>query len=407
MIYGLKATLAAGVMGLGTAVLPTMGAMAQETFNIGVLTDMTGVNADATGRGSVLAAKMAVEDFGGSVLGRKIVILSGDTQNKADISSAIAREWTDKENVKAIFDLPVTSVALAALEVAKTKNVAILSAGAASSDLTGKYCSDLYAHWTYDTYSLASGTARAVTQEGNTDWYFLTADYTFGYNLERDASAAVIAAGGKVIGSVKHPRETPDMMSFLLQAQGSGAKTIGLANSTADFSLAVKQAAELGMAQSGYKIAALLATITDIDGLGLDVSQGLVLTEAFYWDFDERTREWSDRFSKQMDGRRPTMIQAGVYSAVLTYLKAVDAAGVDGGREVLGKMRTMPIDDMFARHARLREDGLMLHDMYLFKVKQPAQSKGRWDYYDVVRTIPGDEAFRPLSDSECPLVKKQ
>lgn len=406
MITGLRVMLAAGATGLGLAVLPLADAMAQESFTIGVLTDMAGVNADATGRGSVLAAQMAVTDFGGSVLGRKINILSADTQNKADISSVVAREWIDKDNVKAIFDLPVTSVALAALEVAKTKNVAVLSAGAASSDLTGKYCSDVYAHWTYDTYSLASGTARAVTQEDNTDWYFLTADYTFGYNLERDATAAVVAAGGKVVGSVRHPRETPDMTSFLLQAQGSGAKTIGLANSTADFSLAVKQAAELGMPQSGYKIAALLATITDIDGLGLDVAQGLVLTEAFYWDMDERTREWSDRFSKVMEGRRPTMIQAGVYSAVTTYLKAVEAAGVDGGREVLAKMRTMPIEDMFARNARLREDGLMLHDMYLFKVKKPSESTGRWDYYDVVRTIPGEEAFRPVSQSECPLVKK-
>ncbi len=406
MITGLRPMLAAGATGLALAVLPLADATAQEAFTIGVLTDMTGVNADATGRGSVLAAQMAVEDFGGTVLGRKITILSADTQNKADISSAVARGWIDKDKVKAIFDLPVTSVALAALEVAKANNVAVLSAGAASSDLTGKYCSDVYAHWTYDTYSLASGTARAVTQEGNKDWYLLTADYTFGYNLERDASAAIVATGGKVVGSVRHPRETPDMTSFLLQAQGSGAKTIGLANSTADFSLAVKQAAELGMPQSGFKIAALLATITDIDGLGLDVAQGLVLTEAFYWDMDERTREWSDRFSKGMEGRRPTMIQAGVYSSVLTYLKAVEAAGVDGGREVLDKMRTMPIEDMFARNARLREDGLMLHDMYLFKVKKPSESKGRWDYYDVVRTIPGEEAFRPLSQSECPLVKK-
>ncbi|WP_378941641.1 ABC transporter substrate-binding protein [Mesorhizobium sp. ANAO-SY3R2] len=391
---------------MALAVILSQAALAQDTFNIGVLTDMTGVNSDASGRGSVVAAQMAVDDFGDSVLGRKIVVLSADSQNKADIASVVTREWIDKDNVKAIFDVPITSIALAALEVAKTRNVALLSSGAASSDMTGKYCSEVYAHWTYDTFALASGTARAMTLEGNKDWYFLTADYTFGYNLERDATTAVQAAGGTIVGSVRHPRETPDMTSFLLQAQGSGAKTIALANSTADFSLAVKQAAELGMSQSGFNIAALLATIADIDGLGLDVAQGLVLTEAFYWDMDDRTREWSDRFAKEMEGRRPTMIQAGVYSAVLNYLKAVEASGLDGGKEVIAKLRTMPIDDMFARNAKLREDGLMQHDMYLLRVKKPSESNGRWDYYNLVRTIPGEEAFRPLSQSECPLIKK-
>lgn len=395
------------VAGASALVIGSMGAWAQEPLRIGVLTDLSGMNVDISGKGSIVAAQMAVKDFGGKVLGRPVEVLSADHQNKADIGGPIAREWVDRQNVKVIVDLPTTPVALAALEIAKAKNVAVLASGAASSDLTGKYCSKVLAHWSYDTYALAKGTARSLTLQGAKDWFFVTADYTFGYNLERDARAAIEAAGGKVRGSVKHPREVSDLSSSLLHAQGSGAKTIGFANSAGDMTTAVKQASEFGIVQGGQQIAALLAFINDIDSLGLKVAQGMVFTDGFYWDMDDETRKWSERFAAQMNGAKPSMIQAGVYSAVLNYLKAVEAAKTDGGEQVIAKMREMPISDMFARNAKLRKDGRLIHDMYLVEVKKPSESKGRWDYYKILRTIPAEEAFRPLSESECPDVAKK
>ncbi len=378
--------------------------LAQEPLRIGVLTDLSGVNADVAGPGSVLAAQMAVEDFGGSVNGRPIEVLAGDHQNRADIAATISRQWVDEDGVRAIFDLPITPAALAAIEVGKDANAAVFVSAGASSDLTGKYCSDVSAHWTYDTYALAAGTARGVYSEENKTWYFLTADYTFGENLRRDAAAAVEEMGGTVLGEVRHPRATGDMSSYLLQAQASGADVIALANSSADTSTAVKQAAEYGIIAGGQKVAALLAFLTDIDAIGLQTAQGMAVTEGFYWDFDDQTRAWSDRFAARHDGNRPTMAHAGVYSSVLNYLKAVDAIDNDGGREVMAQLQTMPIEDMFARNARLRKDGRLVHDMYVFEVKAPEESSGRWDYYNLLNVVPADKAFRPLAGSECPLL---
>lgn len=400
MIRGIVTTASALVVG-------SVCAWGQEPLRIGVLTDLSGMNVDVAGKGSIVAAQMAVKDFGGKVLGRPVEVLSADHQNKADIGGPIAREWIDRRNVKVIVDLPTTPVALAALEIAKAKNVAVLASGAASSDLTGKYCSKVLAHWTYDTYALANGTARSLTLQGAKDWFFVTADYTFGYNLERDARAAIESAGGKVLGSVRHPRESSDLSSFLLHAKDSGAKTIGLANSAGDTTTAVKQASEFGIVQGGQRIAALLAFINDVDSLGLNVAQGMTFTDGFYWDLDDETRKWSARFAAEMGGAKPSMIHAGVYSAVLNYLKAVEAANTDGGEQVIAKMREMPIKDVFARNAKLRADGRLIHDMYLVEVKKPSESTGRWDYYKILRTIPAEEAFRPLSESECPDLAKK
>ena len=379
-------------------------ALAQEPLRIGVLTDLSGTNADVAGPGSVLAAQMAVEDFGGTVAGRPIEVLSGDHQNRADIAASISRKWVDEDGVRAIFDLPITPAALAAIEVAKDTNVAVFVSAGASSDLTGKYCTDVSAHWTYDTYALAAGTARGVYSEENKKWFFLTADYTFGENLRRDAARAVEEMGGTVIGEVRHPRETSDMSSYLLQAQASGANVIALANSSGDTSTAVKQAAEFGIIAGGQKVAALLAFLTDIDAIGLETAQGMAVTEGFYWDFDDQTRAWSERFTERHGGNRPTMAHAGVYSSVLNYLKAVDAIQGDGGREVMAQLRTMPIEDMFARNATLRKDGRLVHDMYVFEVKSPEESTGRWDYYNLLNVVPADQAYRPLAESECPLL---
>lgn len=382
-------------------------AYASEPLRIGVLTDMSGTNSDVSGAGSVLAANMAVEDFGGEIDGRKIEVVFGDHQNRADLAASISQKWVDEQKVRAIFDLPITPTALAAIEVAKNVNAAVFVSAGASSDLTGKYCTDFSAHWTYDTYSLSAGTARGLTNEENKKWFFLTADYTFGENLQRDAAAAVEAMGGEIIGSVRHPRETSDMSSYLLQAQASGANVIALANSSGDTSTAVKQAAEYGIMASGQKVAALLAYITDVDAIGIETAQGMTVTEGFYWDLDEKTREWSAKFAERHNGNPPTMAHAGVYSAVTSYLKAADAIDYDGGREVMAQLRTMPIEDVFSRNGKLRKDGRMVHDMYVFQVKSPEESKARWDYYKLVNTVAADDAYRPLVESECPLVTEE
>lgn len=377
-----------------------------DPYRLGVLTDMSGMNFDLAGQGSVVAAQMAVEDFGGKLLGQPVEVIVGDHQNKPDIGSTLARRWIDEQNVKAIIDVPTSSVAMAVQEITRNSDVAFLVSTAGSSDLTGKACSPTTAQWTWDTYALANGTGRAITEEGGKKWYFITVDYTFGHALERDTAEAVKAAGGQVIGTVRHPRETTDFSSYLLQAQSSGAEVVALANSSGDTMTALKQATEYGITASGQRIAGMLLFLSDVHAVGLETAQGLTLTTGFYWDLDDETRAWSKRFGERMNGKMPTMVHAGVYSSVMNYLKAAEAAGSVSGKAAVDKMRTMNINDFFARNAHLREDGRMVHDMYLVQVKKPSESKGPWDYYKVIRTIPGDQAFRPLNKSECPLVKK-
>jgi len=396
----LKALLA----GVAIAALASMASA--EPYRLGVLTDMSGMNFDLAGQGSAVAARMAVADFGGTLLGEPVEVIVGDHQNKPDVGAPLARRWIDEQNVKALIDVPTSSVAMAVQDVTRAADVAFLISTAGSSDLTGKACSPSSALWTWDTYALANGTGRAMTQEGEKSWFFITADYTFGHALERDTSEAVRSLGGEVVGAVRHPRETTDFSSYLLQAQASGADVIALANSSGDTMTAMKQAGEYGITAAGQKLAGLLLFLTDVDGVGLETAQGLTLTTGFYWDFDDQTRAWSKRFGEQMGGRMPTMVQAGVYSAVRNYLKAAEAAKAVEGTAVMSQLRTMKIDDMFARNAYLREDGRLVHDMYLAQVKMPAESTGRWDYYKILRTIPGEEAFKPLEQSDCPLVKK-
>jgi branched-chain amino acid transport system substrate-binding protein len=376
-----------------------------DAVKIGVLNDQSGLYADFGGRGSVIAAQMAAEDFGGKVLGKPIQILSADHQNKPDIGSNIARQWFDVEGVDAIADLTTSSVALAVQEIGKQSGKVTLTSGAATSRLTGDACSPTGFHWAYDTVALANGTGKAVVEEGLKKWFFLTADYAFGYALEKDVSEVVKASGGQVLGAVRHPLNTSDFSSFLLQAQGSGAQVIGLANAGTDTTTSIKQAAEFGIVAGGQHLAGLLLVLSDIHALGLETAQGLVLTTGFYWDLDDESRTWSQRYYERMQ-RMPNMIQAGVYSSVMHYLKAVQAAGSDEGKVVAAKMKELPIKDMFARNGKVREDGRLVHDMYLARVKTPAQSKKPWDYYEIVRTIPGDQAYLPLDRSPCPLVKK-
>jgi branched-chain amino acid transport system substrate-binding protein len=381
--------------------------MTDKVVKIGVLNDQSGLYADLSGQGSVLAAKLAVEDFGGKVDGTPIEVIFADHQNKPDVGSNIARQWFDVDQVDVIVDVPTSSVALAINEVTKSKNKVFLVSGAAASDLTGKACSPNTVHWTYDTWALANGTGKAVVKAGGDTWFFLTADYAFGQALERDVTAVVKASGGKILGSVKHPLNASDFSSFLLQAQASKAKVIGLANAGGDTINSIKAASEFGVVKGGQKLAGLLVFITDIHALGLKVSQGLQLTSAFYWDRDDKTRAWSKRFSDRMNKREPSMIQAGVYSAVLHYLKAVQSLKSDAdGKAVVDKMKQMPTDDPIFGKGSIRVDGRKIHPMYLYEVKTPAESKKPWDYYKLVREIPANEAFRPLSESDCPLVKK-
>jgi branched-chain amino acid transport system substrate-binding protein len=376
-----------------------------DAVKIGVLNDQSGLYADFGGRGSVIAAQMAAEDFGGKVLGKPIQILSADHQNKPDVGSNIARQWFDLEGVDAIADLTTSSVALAVQEIGKQSGRITLTSGAATSRLTGDACSPTGFHWAYDTVALANGTGKAVVEEGLKKWFFVTADYAFGHALEKDVSEVVKASGGQVLGAVRHPLNTSDFSSFLLQAQSSGAEVIGLANAGTDTTTAIKQAAEFGIVAGGQHLAGLLLVLSDIHALGLETVQGLVLTTGFYWDLDDESRAWSQRYFERMQ-RMPNMIQAGVYSSVMHYLKAVQAAGSDEGKVVAAKMKELPLKDMFARNGKVREDGRVVHDMYLARVKTPAQSKKPWDYYEIVRTIPGDQAYLPLDRSPCPLVKK-
>ena len=375
------------------------------TVKIGVLTDMSGTYSDLAGAGAVLATQMAIEDFIAEAKPAfKVEMVSADHQNKADIASNKAREWFEREGVDTATELVTTSTALAVMKIAKEMNRVALMSGPASTPITNEQCNDVAVHYTYDTYALANGTAKAVTQQGGDTWFFLTADYAFGQALEKDSSAVVTANGGKVVGSVRHPFPASDFSSFLLQAQASGAKIIGLANAGADTTNAIKQAAEFGVTPK-QALAGLLMFISDVHSLGLQATQGMYLTTGFYWDLDDQTRAWSKRFFEKQK-RMPTMVQAGQYSSVLHYLRAVQATGSDEAGKVMAQMKATPIKDFFGKNGRIREDGRMVHDMYLAQVKSPAESKYPWDYYHIRQTIPAEEAFQPLAQSRCPLVKK-
>ncbi|MFG1347706.1 ABC transporter substrate-binding protein [Xanthobacter autotrophicus DSM 431] len=376
----------------------------QKPLRIGVLNDQSGIYADMAGPGSVIAAQMAVEDFGGSVLGRPIEIIAGDHQNKPDVGAAIVSRWIDQDGVDVIADIPTSSVLLAVQEIGRAKNKLVLASTGGSSDFTGKACAPTGIHWTYDTYALAAGTGASLAKDG--PWFFITADYAFGTALERDTAKAVEKGGGKVVGAVRHPQGASDFSSFLLQAQGTGARLIAFANSGADQVNAIKQANEFGIPQSGIKLAGLYLHITDIHAIGLQTAQGLILTQGFYWDLNDETRAWSKRFYERHKAM-PTMGQAGTYSAILHYLKAVKAAGTTDTQAVVGQMKATPVDDFFAHGGRIREDGRMVHDLYLLQVKAPAEQKYPWDYLKLIRVIPGDEAFRPLNEGGCPLVSQQ
>ena len=389
------------------AALMASPAFAQQiAVKLGVLNDRSGLYADLTGEGSVVAAKLAVEDFKAAEKGIKVEIVSADHQNKPDVGSNIARQWYDQDGVDVILDVPTSSVALAINQITKDKNKIMLNSGAAASDLTGKACTPNTIHWTYDTYALAPGTGGAMVKAGGDSWFFLTADYAFGQALERDTAAIVTKNGGKVLGAVRTPFPGTDFSSFLLQAQASKAKVIGLANAGGDTINSIKQAGEFGIVAGGQKLAGLLVFVTDVNALGLQTAQGLVLTESFYWDRDEGTRAWSQRFAKAHNGNMPSMVQAGVYSSVLHYLKAVEATKSKDTATVLAKMKELPTDDPLFGKGTVRADGRKMHDMYLYEVKKPSESKGKWDYYKQIAVLPAEQAFRPLSESECPLVKK-
>ena len=397
--------LVAAAFAFGTA-----GAQAQISdgiVKIGVLNDMSGLYADLTGQGSVVAARMAIEDFGAAAKGIKVEIVSADHQNKPDVGSTIARTWYDTDKVDVIVDVPTSSVALAVNQITREKGKAFLNSGAATSDLTGKACSPNTIHWTYDTWMLANGTGRAIVKTGGDTWFFLTADYAFGHALERDTEAVVLKNGGKVLGKVRHPFPGSDFSSFLLQAQSSKAKVIGLANAGGDTINSIKQAAEFGITKSGQNLAGLLVFLTDVKALGLPIAQGLIFTETYYWDRDDASRAFAKRFSAQAPRNNyPTMIHAGVYSAVLHYLKAIEAIKTDEGTKVIEQMKKMPTDDPLFGKGVVRADGRKLHPAYLVEVKKPEESKGPWDLYKIRATIPADQAFRPLDQGDCPLVKK-
>lgn len=397
--------LAAAVgFGIGGASAQT-AAISDDAVKIGVLTDMSGQFSHESGEGAVTAVRMAVEDFGGKVLGKPIEVLVADHQNKPDTATALARKWYDVDKVDMIANLINSSIALSIAQLAKEKNRIAIVNGSGSSRLTNDACTPNSIHYAYDTYALARGTGSALLKAGKKSWYFLTADYAFGHALEADTSAVVKGLGGEVVGSSRYPIETFDQSSFLLQAQSSKAQVVALAGSGNVLVNAIKSAHEFGVDKGGQTLAGLLVWITDIKSLGLELAQGLVLTNAFYWDRDEETRAWAKRFYDKMK-RMPHMGDAGDYSSTMHYLKAIQAAGTDEAQAVMSKMRELPVNDFFAKNGRIREDGRMVHDMYVYEVKKPSESKGEWDYYKLREVIPGDQAFRPLKDSACPLVKK-
>jgi branched-chain amino acid transport system substrate-binding protein len=406
----MKQQLSALFLGTALSLAMATGALAQDkTIKIGVLTDNSGLYSDLGGAGSTLAAQMAVEDSGLAAKGWKIDVISADHQNKPDIAVNTARQWIDVDKVDVFMDVLNSGVALAVNNLVKEKNSIMINTGAASSDLTNAQCSPNTIHWVYDTYMLANSTGQALVKAGGDTWYFLTADYAFGHALERDTAAVVTKSGGKVIGGVKHPLNTADFSSFLLQAQASKAKIVGMANAGGDTTNTIKQAAEFGIVAGGQKLAGLLLFITDVHSLGLKVANGLSFTETFYWDLNDGTRAFSKRFSERAKSKAmPSMVQAGVYSGLVHYFKALEAMGGNphDGAKVVAKMKEMPTDDALFGKGTIRADGRKLHPAYLFEVKKPEESKGPWDYYKLIGTTPGDQAFRPLSESACPLVKK-
>jgi len=399
-----KLVLAASVamaMGAGAA----QAQVSDGVIKIGVLNDQSSLYADISGQGAAVAARMAIEDFGAAKKGMKVEVIAADHQNKPEVGSAIARQWYDVDKVDVIVDVPTSSVALAINQVTREKNKLFLVSGAASSDLTGKACSPNTVHWTYDTWMLAHGTGSAIVGTGKKSWFFLTADYAFGHALERDTAEVVKAAGGQVLGAVRHPLNAQDFSSFLLQAQSSKAQVIGLANAGGDTINSIKQAAEFGIVERGQNLAGMLVFISDVHGLGLTTAQGLIFTETFYWDLNDQTRAFTKRFAPQNNGKYPTMVQAGVYSAVLHYLKAVEAGKTDDGTKVVAKMKEMPTDDPLFGKGRVRADGRKIHPAYLVEVKKPVESKGPYDYYKIKAQIPADQAFRPEKEGGCSLVK--
>lgn len=398
--------LLAGIWLALTAASTAHAQISGDVVKLGVLTDMSSLYSDATGQGSVAAVEMAVADYGGKVKGKPVEVVHADHQNKPDVGASIARNWYDNDNVDAILDVPTSSVALAVQNITREKNKVLLISGGGSSDLTGIACSPNGIQWTYDTYALSNVAGRAMIKRGEDTWFFLTADYAFGAALERDAANVVNSAGGKVLGTVRHPLNTSDFSSFLLQAQASKAKVIALANAGGDTTNAIKQASEFGLTKGGgQKLLALLLEITDSHAIGLNDGQGLILTDAFYWDQDDASRAFSKRFLAKV-GHMPTMIQAGLYSATMHYLKAIDAIGTDDALKTIAQMKATRIHDFFAKDGYIRDDGRMVHEMYLFQIKKPSESKSEWDLYNLLATVPGDEAFRPLDQGGCPLIKK-
>jgi len=402
-----RSILLAGLVSLATTVWANAAEYTDDVIKIGVLNDQSGTYSDLAGQGSVWAAKKAVEDFcKANKCHDKIEVVFADHQNKPDIGSSIARRWYDVDGVDAIVDVPTSSVAFAVSDITKEKNKVFLDSGAGASELTGAKCSPNLIHWTYDTWALANGTGSALVKLGGDTWFFLTADYAFGHALERDTAAAVEKLGGKVLGKVRHPFPAQDFSSFLLQAQGSKAKVIGLANAGADTINAIKQASEFGIVEGGQNLAGLLVFLTDVHALGLKAAQGLIFTSAWYWDTSDANRAFAKEFAVANKGNYPTMVQAGVYSAVMHYLKAVHALGSDAdGAKIVAKMKEMPTDDKLFGKGTIRQDGRKIHDMMLVEVKKPSESKGPWDYYKVRALIPAAEAFRPMSEGGCPLVK--
>ena len=397
--------LAAGLVSL----LPGGSGFAEQAgqpLKIGILSDFSSVYSDIGGMGNVEASKMAIEEFGGSMFGAPIELLTADPQNKPDTAASIVRKWYENEGVDVIIDMPTSATALAGMELSKQFEKIMIVTDAASSDITGKSCSPYTAHWTYDTYSNAHTVGGAIVKNGGDSWFFITADYVFGHSIERDTGEVVKAAGGKVLGSVRHPLNTADFSSYLLQAQSSKAKIIGLANGGGDTINAIKQAGEFGIVAGGQNLAAIVMFISDVHSLGLKLAHGLIITEAYYWDLNDRTREFGKRFFERMK-RMPTMNQAATYSATLHYLRAVQAAGTRETKPVMAKMRATPVRDAFTDNGVLREDGRMVHSMFLFEVKKPEESKAPWDYYKVLAEVPPDQAFRPLNEGGCPLVKQK
>ncbi|SPA54474.1 ABC transporter substrate-binding protein [Cupriavidus taiwanensis] len=395
----------AAALACGAAQAQPRASISDDVVKLGMLLDMSGLYADVTGRGSATAAQMAIDDFGGKVLGKKIELVVVDHQNKADIAANKAREWYDAGNVDAILDVAASAPALAVLEVAKQKNRIVVFSGPGTERITNDLCTPVSVHYAYDTYALANTTARATVQRGGKSWFFLTADYAFGHTLQDSATAVINETGGKVVGAARHPIGASDFASYLLQAQASKAQIVGLANAGGDAINAIKAASEFGLTRNhAQRMAGLLLYVNDIHALGLKTTAGLLLTEGFYWDMNDATRAWSRRYFEKLK-KMPNMSQAGAYSSVTHYLKAVQAAGTDETAAVMKQMKSMPINDFFAKNGRIRDDGRMIHDMYLFEVKTPAESKYPWDYYKVVATVPGEQAFMPASKSKCPLLR--